>query len=85
MCDYFVICHGTSSRHVDGIIDSIEQIVKKELNEKPFHKEGIENLTWVLLDYASVIIHVFQKEYREFYNLEDLWGDAPMHKYQDVQ
>jgi len=85
LCDYFVICHGTSSRHVDGIIDSIEQVVKKELNKKPFHKEGIENLTWVLLDYASVIIHVFQKEYREFYNLEDLWGDAPMHKYQDVQ
>jgi ribosome-associated protein len=85
ICDYFVICHGTSSTHVDAIIDSIEQKVKKELNEKPYHKEGLDNLTWVLIDYASIIIHVFQKEYRDFYNLEDLWADAPMNKYQDVQ
>lgn len=85
ICDYFVICHGTSSTHVDAIIDSIEQKVKKELNEKPYHKEGLDNLTWVLIDYASIIIHVFQKDYRDFYNLEDLWADAPMHKYQDVQ
>ena len=85
ICDYFVICHGTSSRHVDAIIDSIEQKVKKELNEKPYHKEGLDNLTWVLIDYASIIIHIFQKEYRDFYNLEDLWADAPMQKYQDVQ
>ncbi|MFP4619758.1 MAG: ribosome silencing factor [Bacteroidales bacterium] len=85
ICDYFVICHGTSSRHVDAITDSIEQKVKKELNEKPYHKEGLENLTWVLIDYASIIIHVFQKESRDFYNLEDLWADAPMDKYQDVQ
>ena len=85
ICDYFVICHGTSSTHVDAIIDSIEQKVKKELNEKPYHKEGLDNLTWVLIDYASIIIHVFQKDYRDFYNLEDLWADAPMQKYQDVQ
>jgi ribosome-associated protein len=85
ICDYFVICHGTSSTHVDAIIDSIEQKVKKELNEKPFHKEGLDNLTWVLIDYSSIIIHVFQKEYRDFYNLEDLWADAPQKKYQDVQ
>ncbi|MCF8336169.1 MAG: ribosome silencing factor [Bacteroidales bacterium] len=85
ICDYFVICHGTSSRHVDAITDSIEQEVKKELNEKPYHKEGLDNFTWVLIDYASIIIHIFQKEYRDFYNLENLWADAPMHKYQDVQ
>ncbi len=85
ICDYFVICHGTSSTHVDAIIDSIEQRVKKELNEKPYNKEGLDNLTWVLIDYASIIIHVFQKEYRDFYNLEDLWADATMDKYEDVQ
>jgi len=85
ICDYFVICHGTSSTHVDAIIDSIEQKVKKELNEKPYNKEGLDNLTWVLIDYASIIIHVFQKEYRDFYNLEDLWADATMDKYEDVQ
>ena len=84
ICDYFVICHGTSTTHVDAIIDSVERNVKKELNEKPYSKEGLENLTWVLMDYASIIIHVFQKEYRDFYNLEDLWADAPIEKYQDV-
>ena len=85
LCDYFVICHGTSKTHIDSITDSIENKVKKELNEKPYHKEGLDNLTWVLIDYASIIIHIFQKEYRDFYNLEDLWADAPMQKYQDVQ
>jgi ribosome-associated protein len=84
ICDYFVICHGTSNTHVDAIADSIERNVKEELNARPYSKEGMENLTWVLMDYASVIIHIFQKEYRDFYNLEDLWADAPMEKFQDV-
>ncbi len=84
ICDYFVICHGTSNTHVDAIVEAIEARVKKELNEKPYSKEGMGNLTWVLMDYASIIIHVFQKEYREFYNLEDLWADAPMEQYQDI-
>src|SRR6056297_798291 len=83
ICDYFVICHGTSTTHVDAIVDSVEEQVKKALNEKPYSKEGMENLTWVLMDYASIIIHIFQKEYRDFYNLEDLWADAPMQSYQE--
>lgn len=83
ICDYFVICHGTSSTHVDAIADSVEEQVKKAFNEKPYSKEGLENLTWVLMDYASIIIHIFQKEYRDFYNLEDLWADAPIQSYQD--
>lgn len=85
ICDYFVICHGTSSTHVDAIVDSVEEHVRESLNEKPYSKEGMENLTWVLMDYASIIIHVFQKEYRDFYNLEDLWADAPMRTYQEEQ
>jgi ribosome-associated protein len=85
ICDYFVICHGTSSTHVDAIVDSVEEHVKETLNEKPYSKEGMENLTWVLMDYASIIIHIFQKEYRDFYNLEDLWADAPMITYQEDQ
>lgn len=83
ICDYFVICHGTSNTHVDAIADSVEEHVKKAFNEKPYSKEGLENLTWVLMDYASIIIHIFQKEYRDFYNLEDLWADAPIQSYQD--
>jgi len=84
ICDYFVICHGTSNTHVDAIADSVERNVKESLNEKPYSKEGMDNLTWVLMDYASIIIHIFQKEYRDFYNLEDLWADAPIEKYQDI-
>ena len=84
ICDYFVICHGTSNTHVDAIADSVERNVKESLNEKPYSKEGMDNLTWVLMDYASIIIHIFQKEYRDFYNLEDLWADAPIKNYQDI-
>jgi ribosome-associated protein len=81
--DFFIICHGTSNTHVDAIVDSVIDKVKKDLNDKPFSKEGMENLTWVLLDYGNVIVHVFQEEYRNFYNLEDLWADAHIETYED--
>jgi len=74
--DYFVICHGTSSTHVDTISYSVEVAVKKATGEKPLHREGLENCFWVLIDYGSVIVHVFQEEYRRFYSLESLWADA---------
>jgi len=76
VCDYFVICHGTSNTHIDAITDKIYREAKEKLNELPFSKEGLENKTWILLDYGSIVIHVFQEEYRRFYNLEDLWADA---------
>ena len=83
--DYFIICHGTSNTHVDAIVDSVIDKVKKDMNEKPFSKEGLENLTWVLLDYENVVVHVFQEEYRNFYNLEDLWADAQIETYEDEE
>lgn len=76
VCDYFVICHGTSNTHIDAITDKVYREAKEKLNELPFSKEGLENKTWILLDYGSIVIHVFQEEYRRFYNLEDLWADA---------
>ncbi|GAB4260007.1 MAG: ribosome silencing factor [Vicingaceae bacterium] len=76
ICDYFVICEGSSNTHVDAIADSIIEEVRKTLNEKPYHKEGFENAEWILLDYVNVVAHVFQPEKRAFYNLEDLWADA---------
>lgn len=76
VCDYFVICEGSSNTHVDAIADSIIEEVRKTLNEKPYHKEGFENAEWILLDYVNVVAHVFQPEKRAFYNLEDLWADA---------
>ena len=73
---YFIICSGTSSTHVSSVADSVRKVVSKELSEKPIHTEGLNTSQWVLLDYADIMLHVFQKETREFYQLEDLWGDA---------
>lgn|SRR5574344_1637094 len=76
ICDYFVICDGTSSTHVDSIADSIEEVVRVKSEEKPLHVEGRDNSLWVLVDYSNVIVHIFQRQVREFYALEDLWSDA---------
>lgn len=81
--DYFVICHGTSPTQVDSIADSVEDTVRKLAGEKPLHIEGLENCFWVLLDYGNVIVHVFQEEYRNFYNLESLWADAQIEVMED--
>ena len=81
--DYFVICHGKSGTQVDSISYSVEDRVRKETGEKPFHREGLENCFWVLIDYGSVIVHVFQEEYRNFYSLESLWADANIEKLDD--
>ena len=76
VCDYFVVCSGTSNTHVSAIVQSIQKIVSKALKEKPYHTEGLENAEWVLMDYINVVVHVFQKQTREFYRIEELWGDA---------
>ena len=73
VCDYFVVCSGTSNTHVSAIVQSIQKIVSKALKEKPYHTEGLENAEWVLMDYINVVVHVFQKPTREFYNIEELW------------
>ena len=76
VCKYFVICSGTSNTHVSSIADSVKKIVSKEIQEKPWHIEGLNTSEWVLLDYSDIVVHVFQGQTREFYGLEDLWGDA---------
>ena len=76
VCDYFIICNGTSNTHVNAIVNSIQKTVSKAIKDKPWHVEGSENSEWVLLDYVNVVIHVFQKQVREFYDIEGLWGDA---------
>ncbi len=78
VCDYFIICHGTSSTHVRAIADSVEDFVKKNTGINPSRREGLTNLEWILLDYLDVVVHVFQEEFREHYKLEDLWADAPV-------
>ncbi len=76
ICDYFVICDGDSNVHVDAVADSVNDYVRKKLNDRPVHVEGKENAEWILIDYVDVIVHIFQRSIREFYNLEGLWADA---------
>jgi len=74
--DYFIICHGDSSRQAVALADSIEHEVSQATGEKPWHVEGLQNAQWVLMDYVNVVVHVFFKEARDFYDIENLWGDA---------
>ncbi len=76
VCDYYIICSGNSNTQVKAISGSIQKMVGKQLKEKPWHVEGEGNAEWVLMDYVNVAVHVFQKETREYYDLESLWGDA---------
>ena len=76
VCDYFIICSGTSNTQVNAITGSIQKLVSKELKDKPWHVEGQNNSEWILMDYVNVVVHVFQKHIREFYDIESLWGDA---------
>ncbi len=76
VCSYFIICNGTSNTQVNAIVNSIQKTVSKGLKDKPWHVEGSENAEWVLIDYVNVVVHVFQKHIREFYDIEGLWGDA---------
>lgn len=76
VCDYFVICSGESTTQVDGISSSVVRHTRKTLKEKPWSIEGKSNREWVLLDYVSVVAHIFYKETRDFYDLEELWADA---------
>ena len=76
VCDYFVICSGNSNTQVNAISGSVQKVVSKELKDKPWHIEGQNNSEWILMDYVNVVVHVFQKHVREFYDIESLWGDA---------
>jgi ribosome-associated protein len=76
ICDFFVICDAQSTTQVDAIADSVEFIVEKIIKERINHKEGFENASWILLDYVDVVVHIFQTESRDFYNLEEFWEDA---------
>lgn len=83
ICDYFVICHGTSNTHVGAIGDSVEEEVKKITGSYPQRREGYTNGEWILLDYLDVVVHIFQEPIREFYGLESLWADAPLKRFED--
>jgi ribosome-associated protein len=75
--DYFVICTGRSDRQVKGIHDAIHVGMKDEHGLLPRRVEGVTDARWILMDYLDVVVHVFTPETREFYRLEQLWGEAP--------
>lgn len=75
-CSFFVICHGTSGTHIAGLTDAVEEKVKQDLGDTPFHAEGINTSRWTVLDYGDVVVHIFDKELRDYYRLEEFWGDG---------
>ena len=76
IADFFVIGSGSSDTQLDAITESVEKEVKEKLAERPWHREGTQQKEWILLDYVTVVAHVFLRERREFFALEELWGDA---------
>ena len=76
ICKYFIICSGSSRTQVNAITGSIRKCVSKELGEKPWHVEGLENCKWVLMDYFDVVVHVFDEETRDYYKIEEFWGES---------
>lgn len=84
VCSYFVICEGTSNTHIASITDSVCEYVRKTTGEKPYALDGTDNATWVVLDYGDILVHVFERECRAFYDLEHLWSDAKLTVLPDV-
>ena len=79
LTDYFIICHGKSEPQIKAIVDNI----RKGTSFRPRHLEGYENKKWVLLDYFDIIVHVFDEKEREYYSIENIWGDVPQQEFAD--
>lgn len=84
VCDHFIICHGDSAPQVEAIARSVERFTLQHAKEKPWHIEGRENAGWVLLDYVDVVVHVFLRDVRSYYGLDQLWADAIRNTYENV-
>ena len=81
--DYFLICTGNNARQINAIADSVRDVLKTELDERPALTEGVDRSEWILLDYFNFVVHVFSRECRSFYGLERLWGNAERHEFAD--
>lgn len=84
VADYFVVCHAESSTQIKAIANSVEEEVFKALKLDPWRKEGMQNADWIILDYIDVVVHIFKTDKREFYGIEDLWGDAEMQSFKSA-
>ena len=83
-CSYFVICEGDSRVHIGAIAESIKDYVREQIKVKPSAVDGLENAEWVAMDYGQIIVHVFQRYAREFYDIEHLWEDAKLTEIKDL-
>jgi ribosome-associated protein len=84
VADFFVICHADSTTQVKAIANSVEEEIYKAIQQDPWRKEGLEHGEWILLDYIDVVIHIFRTDKREFYGVEELWGDAEIKSYKSA-
>ncbi len=84
VCDHFIICHGDSDTQVEAIASSVDRFGREQAGEKPWHSEGFSNAEWILLDYVDVVVHIFHREKRGYYAIEDLWADAIRQNYPNV-
>ncbi len=84
VADYFILCSGSSDTQIDAIADSVEEEVYKISKQDPWKTEGKQNKEWVLIDYVDVVAHIFRKDKREFYALDELWGDAKIKTVQEA-
>ena len=82
--DYFIICSANSATQVKAIADSVEEEIYKNTNTNPWRKEGQESAEWIILDYFDIVVHIFKTEKRDFYGIEDLWGDAQATSYKSA-
>lgn len=82
--DYFVICNADSGTQVKAIADSVEKEIYEATQQEPWRKEGLEYAEWILLDYVDIVVHIFRTDKREFYAMEDLWGDAEIKSYKSA-
>jgi ribosome-associated protein len=84
VADYFIICSASSDTQLDALARSVEEEVEKTTGQAPWQSEGRTNREWVLLDYVDVVVHVFLRDRRKFYALEELWGDAEITHIEDT-
>lgn len=85
ICSHFVVCNADSTTQVAALADAVEEAVYLRFKENPWRVEGKQMGLWVAMDYIDVVVHIFQTELRDYYKLEELWADAPMVEYEDIE
>lgn len=83
VADFFIICEASNQPQIRAIVDSVEEEVKENCGEAPYHYEGKEKMQWVIIDYVNIVVHIMMPEQRKFYKLEEMWSDASLEEHND--